>query len=86
MHRTPQPYLREGPTLGRYLGLLPADGEGAEILLQQVPEKKRDKNRVHLELRTSDLSPTATSSASSSHQSPTGDRRVIAPRCARPSR
>lgn len=48
-------YVPEGLALGRYLGLIPADGQGAEILLQRVPEKKRDKNRVHLDLRTPDL-------------------------------
>jgi len=48
-------YVREGQGLGQYLGLFPADGQGAEILLQQVPDKKRDKNRVHLDLRTPDL-------------------------------
>jgi catechol 2,3-dioxygenase-like lactoylglutathione lyase family enzyme len=48
-------YVREGPALGQYLGLVPPDGQGAEILLQQVPDKKRDKNRVHLDLRTPDL-------------------------------
>ena len=50
-------YVREGQGLGQYLGLFPADGQGAEILLQQVPDKKRDKNRVHLDLRTPDLEP-----------------------------
>ena len=50
-------YVREGPALGQYLGLIPADGQGAEILLQRVPDKKRDKNRVHLDLRTPDLEP-----------------------------
>ena len=48
-------YVREGPALGTYLGLVPADGQGAEILLQRVPDKKRDKNRMHLDLRTPNL-------------------------------
>jgi predicted enzyme related to lactoylglutathione lyase len=48
-------YVREGLALGQYLGLIPANGQGAEILLQQVRDKKRDKNRVHLDLRTPDL-------------------------------
>jgi predicted enzyme related to lactoylglutathione lyase len=39
----------------RYRSLLPADGDGIEILLQRVPEEKRQKNRVHLDLRTRDL-------------------------------
>jgi catechol 2,3-dioxygenase-like lactoylglutathione lyase family enzyme len=48
-------YVREGLAVGQYLGLFPADGQGAEILLQRVADKKRDKNRVHLDLRTPDL-------------------------------
>lgn len=39
----------------RYLALVPADGDGIEILLQQVPEGKQLKNRLHLDLRTPDL-------------------------------
>ncbi|HLH58403.1 MAG TPA: VOC family protein [Streptosporangiaceae bacterium] len=39
----------------RYRGLRPADGDGIEILLQRVPDGKREKNRVHLDLRTRDL-------------------------------
>ena len=50
-------YVREELGLGQYLGLFPADGQGAEILLQQVPDKKRDKNRIHLDLRTPELEP-----------------------------
>jgi predicted enzyme related to lactoylglutathione lyase len=50
-------YAREGDGLGQYLGLFPADGEGAEVLLQQVPDNKHDKNRMHLDLRTPDLEP-----------------------------
>ncbi|MBR7833148.1 VOC family protein [Actinospica durhamensis] len=38
-----------------YLALLPATGEGIEVLLQKVPEAKTGKNRVHLDLRTTDL-------------------------------
>jgi len=41
----------------RYQSLLPADGRGAELLLQQVPEGKHGKNRVHLDLRTRELDP-----------------------------
>ena len=48
-------YARDGVASGRYQTLLPADGQGAEILLQQVPEDKQGKNRVHLDLRTRDL-------------------------------
>ena len=50
-------YVREGDAPGRYLTLLPADGRGAEILLQRVPEGKSGKNRVHLDLRTRQLEP-----------------------------
>ncbi len=48
-------YVREGPAVGPYQGLIPADGQGVEVLLQRVPDKKRDKNRLHLDLRTPDL-------------------------------
>lgn len=50
-------YVRDGTATGRYQSLLPADGKGAEVLLQRVPEGKRGKNRVHLDLRTASLSP-----------------------------
>jgi catechol 2,3-dioxygenase-like lactoylglutathione lyase family enzyme len=48
-------YVRGDSTGGPYLSLDPAGGEGVEILLQRVPEDKRAKNRVHLDLRTDDL-------------------------------
>jgi predicted enzyme related to lactoylglutathione lyase len=48
-------YVRDGVATGRYQTLLPAHGQGAEILLQQVPEGKQGKNRVHLDLRTREL-------------------------------
>jgi predicted enzyme related to lactoylglutathione lyase len=47
-------YVRE-PESDSYLSLVPAGGEGAEILLQRVPERKQGKNRLHLDLRTRDL-------------------------------
>ena len=50
-------YVRDGVATGRYQSLLPANGQGAEILLQQVPEAKQGKNRVHLDLRTRELEP-----------------------------
>jgi Glyoxalase-like domain len=50
-------YARDGVASGRYQTLLPADGRGAEILLQQVDDGKHGKNRVHLDLRTRDLEP-----------------------------
>ena len=42
-------------TPGPYRRLLPADGDGVELLLQQVPDLKTGKNRVHLDLRVPDL-------------------------------
>ncbi len=48
-------YACDGPPGGRYQRLVPADGQGVEILLQRVPEVKRGKNRLHLDLRTADL-------------------------------
>jgi catechol 2,3-dioxygenase-like lactoylglutathione lyase family enzyme len=50
-------YVRDGDAPGRYQSLLPADGQGVEILLQRVPEGKSGKNRVHLDLRTRLLEP-----------------------------
>lgn len=47
-------YVNRGQS-GGYLSLLPADGDGIELLLQRVPESKVAKNRVHLDLRTPDL-------------------------------
>ncbi len=49
-------YVRSGRPAGHYQGLIPSDGQGVEILLQQVPEAKTGKNRLHLDLRTADLS------------------------------
>ncbi len=40
---------------GPYRVLLPADGDGIELLLQQVPDRKGTKNRMHLDLRVMDL-------------------------------
>jgi catechol 2,3-dioxygenase-like lactoylglutathione lyase family enzyme len=40
---------------GPYRGLAPADGDGVELLLQQVPDAKVTKNRMHLDLRVRDL-------------------------------
>jgi predicted enzyme related to lactoylglutathione lyase len=38
-----------------YRSLVPAGGDGIEVLLQRVPDAKAGKNRVHLDLRTDDL-------------------------------
>jgi predicted enzyme related to lactoylglutathione lyase len=40
---------------GTYRGLQPESGAGIEVLLQRVPDIKREKNRLHLDLRTPDL-------------------------------
>ena len=48
-------YVTAGPGNGHYAALLPANGTGIEVLLQQVPDSKQGKNRVHIDLRTSDL-------------------------------
>jgi predicted enzyme related to lactoylglutathione lyase len=48
-------YVREGEGGVTYQSLAPADGRGVEVLLQCTPDGKRDKNRVHLDLRTRDL-------------------------------
>ena len=48
-------YVFEGPAVGTYQGLIPADGQGVAILLQRVPERKDGKNRLHLDLRTPDF-------------------------------
>ena len=48
-------YDRADPPGGPYQGLVPARGQGIEVLLQRVPEAKTGKNRLHLDLRTPDL-------------------------------
>jgi len=47
--------LPKEPGSGPYHVLLPADGDGIELLLQQVPDRKVTKNRMHLDLRVLDL-------------------------------
>jgi predicted enzyme related to lactoylglutathione lyase len=45
-----------GPaSAGSYRSLQPESGAGIDVLLQRVPEVKREKNRLHLDLRTPDL-------------------------------
>jgi predicted enzyme related to lactoylglutathione lyase len=39
-----------------YLSLIPGDGRGCEVLLQRTDDRKVGKNRLHLDLRTPDLS------------------------------
>lgn len=43
------------PGSGPYRVLLPASGDGIELLLQQVSDAKVSKNRMHLDLRVLDL-------------------------------
>jgi predicted enzyme related to lactoylglutathione lyase len=40
---------------GPYRSVIPAGGQGIEVLLQRVPDDKRQKNRLHLDLRTADM-------------------------------
>jgi len=48
-------YRVEGAPVGRYLSLVPHTGDGPDLLLQQVPEPKSGKNRMHVDLRVADL-------------------------------
>jgi catechol 2,3-dioxygenase-like lactoylglutathione lyase family enzyme len=48
-------YVQASSSAGPYRTLLPADGNGIELLLQRVPEAKRAKSRLHLDLRTAEL-------------------------------
>jgi predicted enzyme related to lactoylglutathione lyase len=48
-------YTAYGPPVAQYQSLVPADGRGIELLLQQVADDKLAKNRLHLDLRTADL-------------------------------
>jgi predicted enzyme related to lactoylglutathione lyase len=48
-------YVPEATANSRYRTLIPSGGDGIEVLLQQVPEVKAQKNRLHLDLRTADL-------------------------------
>ncbi len=38
-----------------YRSLIPGDGQGIEVLLQRTPDDTRQKNRLHLDLRTASL-------------------------------
>jgi predicted enzyme related to lactoylglutathione lyase len=48
-------FTGERSNTGPYRTLLPADGDGIEVLLQRVADEKGPKNRLHLDLRTADL-------------------------------
>jgi predicted enzyme related to lactoylglutathione lyase len=41
-----------------YVVLAPGEGEGPELVLQRVAEPKTNKNRMHLDIRTSELDAT----------------------------
>jgi predicted enzyme related to lactoylglutathione lyase len=46
-------YVSDGGSSFR--SLIPASGDGIEVLLQQVDDVKVSKNRLHIDLRTPDL-------------------------------
>jgi predicted enzyme related to lactoylglutathione lyase len=48
-------YRAEPSSPGRYQQLMPPDGNGVELLLQQVTDAKVTKNRMHLDLRVPDM-------------------------------
>ncbi len=48
-------FTADRPATGRYRALRPADGAGIEVLLQETADEKKQKNRLHLDLRTADL-------------------------------
>ena len=47
-------YMRLGAA-GQYVLLLPAEPGAPKLLLQQVPEEKVVKNRMHLDIETPDI-------------------------------
>ena len=48
-------YWPAAPPSPPYQSLLPSDGQGCELLLQQVDDVKLGKNRMHVDVRTRDL-------------------------------
>ena len=48
-------YAPDRAGTGSYRSLQPESGTGIGVLLQRVPDVKRQKNRLHLDLRTPDL-------------------------------
>ncbi len=40
---------------GSYVALYPRDGSGPKLLLQRVEESKASKNRMHIDIETSDI-------------------------------
>ncbi len=47
-------YVNVG-TAGSYVALIDPDGVGPKLLLQQVPEAKTVKNRMHLDIQSNDI-------------------------------
>jgi predicted enzyme related to lactoylglutathione lyase len=47
--------LDRGPFNPPYVGLSDPEGRWPNLLLQQVPEPKAGKNRMHLDIQTADL-------------------------------
>ena len=47
--------LRRGPFHPPYVSLSDPDGHWPNLLLQQVPEPKTGKNRMHIDLQVADL-------------------------------
>ena len=48
-------YVANPATSTTYRSLIPGNGQGIEVLLQRTPDDKRQKNRLHLDLRTANL-------------------------------
>lgn len=48
-------HYRRAPSASPYLVLVPFHSEGPELVLQQVPEVKTVKNRLHIDLRVAEL-------------------------------
>jgi hypothetical protein len=48
---------RHAPSSGPYVVLVPDAQAGPDLVLQRVPEPKVGKNRMHLDLRVSELQP-----------------------------
>ena len=52
---SPAPASTGPASTAPYRSLQPESGAGIDVLLQRVPDVKRQKNRLHLDLRTPDL-------------------------------
>lgn len=47
--------IRGGTPNGQYVMLRPAEGDGPKLILQKVSEDKTVKNRMHIDVHTSDI-------------------------------